>query len=98
MGEVSYAFESKGAKSVEVIDYRVLYLDGVRGQIFKVMSQLFRIQIAKTHTVMGYISSEHNDSLRIWRVDVALINLHVILFCRLPREPFHFVGLFTFLA
>jgi hypothetical protein len=98
MREVSYAFETKGAESVEVVDYRVLHLDGMRGQAFDVMSQLFGLQTAIAHSIVGSISSKYNDSLWIWRVYVVLIDLQIKLRRGLSREPFHFIGFFAFLT
>ena len=89
MREVSYAFETKGADLVEVVDYRVLYLNGMRGQAFDVMSQLFGLQTAKAHSIIAYISLKYNDSLWIWPVYVVLIDLHVVLRCWLSGEPLH---------
>jgi hypothetical protein len=70
----------------------------MRGQAFDVMSQLFGLQTAKAHSIVAYISLKHNDGLWIRRIYVRPINLHVILCCRLSREPFHFIGFFTFLT
>lgn len=96
--EVSYAFETKGAELVEVVDYRVLHLNGTRGLAFDVMGQLFGLRTAKAHSIVAYVSFKYNDSLWIRRVNVAPIDLHIKLRCGLSREPFHFIALFAFLT
>ncbi len=96
MSEVSHAFETNPAELVEIVGHCVLYLNAMRRKAFEIMSQPLGMQTAEAHSVIAYISFKHNDSL--WILRNFVVDMAVILRCRLSRNPFHFVGFFTFLT